>query len=793
MVRWKPMTTLLRTLLPAALLLLLQPLLAQAPTVITLGPETLRTDAKRFGINLSGQDFYDSGQMLRNLTFRNPGFEGETWQSILHCKRVTANTCTDENEYAVWPADFLKGARFEIISGSARGASGSVLASSTAASPYGVTLTLAGLKTPLHAGDFLIVRIDKPGTAEAGWWTDLSGGATLSTEFHDLSPNSPGKQALRIEASRANQNANISSFFDSLEGHSFVQLHGTYRLTFRAKPLSPARVVDIKIERLDTKHGLETFFRQPVALQPGWHDYTFDFPASETGSSIGTVGLTFSFHEASALLDDVALTPATHPVNNPTAFRDEVVQTLRDLHPGVLRYMDNGTDFGSSLDNMLAIPFARQRSGASTQEKLRDDIPIGLNEFLALCQAVGAEPWYSMPPGTSPDEARKLMEYLAGPPTTPYGAKRAALGQSTPWTQVFPTIHLELGNEEWNSRSFAGSSLADPTTYGQRAGEVFAAARSSPYFQAGRFDLILGAWAVNTWWTGQELAAAPNAQAAADSIAVAPYLFAEFNDDSSVEAVFGPMLAQPEQLDSRPSGEMAQQAETVRHAPRPTRLAVYEVNLGSMTGAASQRGIDLSVPSLGAGLAAADHMLLMLRDLGISTQAFFCLPEYVNDFASTKGPPKKMPLWAAVVDMGGETNLRRPQFLTLQMANEAILPNLIATHITGPNPTWNQPESRNDKIRLDNAHELQTFAFADGPRRSLILFNLSRTSALPVAFAGPNAPTGEVHQTLLTASNITDSNEQRDLVHPRTANIPHFNPAQTLPPHSMTVLTWTAR
>ena len=73
-------------------------------TTITIGPEVRHTGAKRLGINLGGQSFYDSGQMLRNLTFRNPGFEGETWQSILHCKSVSLNTCTDENQYAVWPA-----------------------------------------------------------------------------------------------------------------------------------------------------------------------------------------------------------------------------------------------------------------------------------------------------------------------------------------------------------------------------------------------------------------------------------------------------------------------------------------------------------------------------------------------------------------------------------------------------------------------------------------------------------------------------------------------------------------
>ncbi len=765
-----------------------------AQTIITIGPETIHTGVKRLGINLSGQTFYDSGQMLRNLVFRNPGFEGETWQSILHCKRATANTCTDDNEYAVWPAGFLNGAHVEIISGAAKGQTATVASSSSASRPYGITVTLAASQVSLHAGDFLVVHMDKPGRADAGWWIDATGGASVSTELHDLAPDTPGKQALRIEAAKPYQNASVNSYFDSFAGRSFVQLHGLYRLTFRAKPTSTNRQVTVHLERLDTKHGMESFFSKTLTLDPGWHNYTFDFPTSESGTSVGTVGLSFIFHESSALLDDVSLAPATHSAQNPTAFRDEVVQTLRDLHPGVLRYMDNGTDFGSSLDNMLAPPFARLRAGSSTQEKLREDIPIGLHEFLVLCQAIGAEPWYSMPPGTSPSEAAKLIEYLSSPVGTPYGARRAALGQSAPWSQVFPVIHLELGNEEWNARSFAGSSIADPTAYGKRAGELFAAARSSPYFQPQRFDLIAGAWAVNTWWTQQELAAAPNQQSAPDTLALAPYLFDEFNDDSSVEAVFGPMLAQPEQIDSRPGGEMVQQSDAIRHAPHPTQLAIYEVNLGSLSGSVSQSALNLTLPSLGAGLAVADHMLLMLRDLGVATQAFFALPEYVNDFASTSGPAKKMPLWGSVVDMGGATNLRRPQFLTLQMANQAILPQMIATHISGQNPTWTQAESRNDKIRLEAAHLLQTFAFADGPRRSLILFNLSRTDPLPVTYSGPNSPVGIVHETSLTSANITDSNESQPLVTPHAATIPHFSSTASyrLPPHSMTVLTWIA-
>ena len=283
-----------------------------------------------------------------------------------------------------------------------------------------------------------------------------------------------------------------------------------------------------------------------MALTPAWRDYSFAIKGGEDGTAVGTIGLTFGFDGGSALLDDVALTEAAGPQNH-TAFRDAVVSALMDLRPGVLRYMDSGTDFGSTFDNMIATPFARRRAGASTQATLAEDVPLGLDEFLKLAQTVGAEPWYAMPAGSTPAEASAMIEYLAGSSTTPYGSLRAALGQAAPWTTVFPKIHLELGNEVWNTGSFAGSTMADPKAYAQRANAVFGAMRAAPAFQTASFDLILGGWASVPWWTEAELSAGSQH----DAIAVAPYLFTELNDAFGEEGVFGTDAdTSPSRLDS---------------------------------------------------------------------------------------------------------------------------------------------------------------------------------------------------------------------------------------------------
>ena len=50
-------------------------------------------------------------------------------------------------------------------------------------------------------------------------------------------------------------------------------------------------------------------------------------------------------------------------------------------------------------------------------------------------------------------------------------------------------------------------------------------------------------------------------------------------------------------IDSRPTGSMAQQLAAAGKAH--ANLAVYEVNLGTMSGTATQAALDRTVPSLG--------------------------------------------------------------------------------------------------------------------------------------------------------------------------------------------------
>jgi hypothetical protein len=754
-------------------------------TNIDVGSTVIQTGMKRLGMNIGSQTNYDSGQMLRNLTFGNSGFEAEMWQSILHCVVVTPTSCTDANAYAVWPANFLQGATFQFIYGGANGETGTISSSTAAVSSanLGVTINFPQLATPPLPGDFVIVKMSVPGNGQAGWSTTTSGGATIGSETTDISPNSPGQQALTIAASGSGQTATVISYFDSLAGRSFVQLNGTYQIAFRAKGLGGTNQVTVTAMRTAST-GNEIFFNQVIPLSSSWQDYSYSFTANETGNSIGTASLRFTISGANILLDDASLTEAAAPTN-PTPFRNAVVSTLQALQPGVLRYND-GANMGSSIDNVLAQPNGRLRAGASEQSSEQDAIELGLHEFLQLCQTVGSEPYYDLPPSMSTQEMTNLMQYLGGDSTTPYGALRAARGQLAPWTSVFPVIHLELGNEEWNS-IFAGWSMQDPVAYGKRVATIFGAAKQSPYYNPSGFDLVMGSWAVVPYYTGQETANSANY----DSISVAPYLFNSLNDYSSAEAVFGPMFAQPESVDSVASGYMYQQAQAA--AAANTKVNIYEVQLSTLTGTAPQNIVNAVVPTISAGLTVAEHMMLMMRDLGIKTQNVWALPEYENAFANTYGGTETSPLFGAVVDMGGQSNLQRPVYLAEQLANSAILPTMLATTLSGANPVWTQALSANDSIQLNVAHEIQSFAFTDGAHnRSVVVFNLDRTNQQTLTFTGANAPTGTVTVSQLTSGNLTDSNEAGAVVSTASAVLTDFVPyaRYTLQPFSMTVFSW---
>src|ERR1700676_3272552 len=88
----------------------------QTATNIQVTNSVIQPSVTRLGVNLGDQSYWDSGQILKNLVWRNPGFEGLRFRSILKCTSPTANTCMDDNQYSGQPTGFWKGGTYLILS-----------------------------------------------------------------------------------------------------------------------------------------------------------------------------------------------------------------------------------------------------------------------------------------------------------------------------------------------------------------------------------------------------------------------------------------------------------------------------------------------------------------------------------------------------------------------------------------------------------------------------------------------------------------------------------------------------
>ncbi len=735
-------------------------------TVLTVTNHVLLPRVTRLGINLGDQDFYDSGQMTRNLLYRNPGFEGMIYRSIFHCQTAGESRCVDTRPGIHFPDEFWAGASYRVIEGAAAGRFGSVIAA--VAEDGGYALHLDFRKKPIGTGDWVAVEKRFPGDPAAGWWPVLKAGAQLAAERTDLPLGTQGQQALRMEAPRPGQLAEVDSYFDTTPGVRFIRLHGTYRLSFRAKGLRGGTVLHVHVGR--NVPGLPRYLVHDVRLRPVWSNYSEDFTANEVNLPPASVEAGFAIRGGAALLDDVSLERIDGDPSNHTAFRDAVVDTLRQLHPGVLRMMASSAGIGSTIDNLLAPPLARQRSGYRVSFQSVDDVPVGIPEFLELCREVGAEPWIVIPTAMTPEGTQKLAEYLAGDPTSEGGALRASEGQTQPWTQVFSTIHIELGNEPWNP-IFAGESMEDPAAYGRRANDVFRSFRAAAGSAARRFDLVVGTNARDPWRNRTLLAAAPSA----NTLAIAPYLMMSLTQWGNGDQLYGPLLAQPEQM-SR-SGYVAQSAASAGGR----QMAVYEVNLHTTGGDPPQDVLDRFASSDAAGVAVAGHMLRMMRDHAVRDEMLFSLPQY--EFQRNDG--KTVRLWGSVVIMG-ERN--RPQLLAEMLANRAIGGDLVQVEVSGENPTRDQPEG-NDGVHLNGMHEIDAYAFHNGARHGLIVFNYSLHRAHRIDVRGGGlTSSSSLHLAQLLSSGPGDTNEQTQQV--RIVQHDGQKPELTLPPCSMTVLQW---
>ena len=439
-----------------------------------------QSTVNRLGVTLGGEAWVDGGPLRKNLILNNPGFEAADYRAILRCGAVTADGCRVADAATAEPDGFWNGAHYQIMSGGAGGATGTVVSYTSGG---GGSVLALDKSLSLSAGDYFSVEVVQPVSGVAGWSSSANAGGAITAETTDLSSETPGKQALLLSALVRGGSVRLSQELETRPGLSKLLLNGAYEVSFRAKGVGGNNQLKVNVGR--EASGNAPYLNRPVALTDSWAQYTLSFSAAETGTQSSPLQLSFAAAGANIELDDVSLRQSNSNSANTTEFRDEVVNALQDLHPGTIRMVSGSSD----VLTQLASPFARYGQGLSSDVTSAPGTAYGIQEFLELCATVGADPWITVPTSTTPKEMTDLVLYLTGDGSDTWSALRIARGQAEPWTSVFGKVHIELENSTGISGS-ASEPMAS-SAYASWSNAVFGAARRSTGYSSDKFDMIL--------------------------------------------------------------------------------------------------------------------------------------------------------------------------------------------------------------------------------------------------------------------------------------------------------------
>jgi alpha-N-arabinofuranosidase len=133
------------------------------------------------------------------------------------------------------------------------------------------------------------------------------------------------------------------------------------------------------------------------------------------------------------------------PEDNIDGWRRDVVEAMKELAPPIVRWGGSTVDPGHYRwseavgDRDLRTSFVNRVWGR------RDTNDVGVEEFVRLCRAVGAEPLICVSLGDGVENARRMVEYLNGPAASEWGQKRAANGRAEPYGVKYWQVGNEIG------------------------------------------------------------------------------------------------------------------------------------------------------------------------------------------------------------------------------------------------------------------------------------------------------------------------------------------------------------
>jgi hypothetical protein len=757
---------------------------AADPVTVKITDEVIRNEVVRLGINTGGDNYWD-GAITRIRAADN--FEGVMYRMISWGPELR------EDGLAVWFSppksawEAMEGkVKFTLLGPPNKGVSGTIEEITTTRIRDGRTITFLKFDRKVkpskgHKNGILLEYEDfdqgsiRQSSNKAFWNTPGN-----AAHVGDVPPGSFGKASLWLRPAKGEDHAHYAyvPMWPSQAPQS-----GTWRVQLWAKRKAGA-------PKFSVSSGIGP--TAMVDLTDDWKKYDLKLQV-QTDDPKQHVVIRLNADGGQVLVDDVLIWKQEDH-RNPTPFRDPFVDVIQRLRPGTLRILQMG---GSDLANNLKPPLSQMKWSRNFGDLVAGSrngaryYKFNLHDYYALCKYVGADPWYCLPGTIHPSEMKLLMEYLGGPAQTQGGKLRVSQGQDKPWTQVFDKIYIEFGNEAWNPGGYATGSFNGPDHWN----DLIAAGRESPHCRPN-IVWVAGSQAGSPGVTAGVLRDVPNA----DSYAIAPYMMnqtrksqiSHFKTDADLfRWAFGYAIRRVVE----PTGKVYAHHELTSAAGKD--LSIYEHNFHLTLPKPEKGGVSYEKrnelqTSLGAGLAVINDALLMLREHGIQPQCQFNLSQ--RSYYETR-------LWGFVpgIDIGDQRY--RPHYLCDQLANEVMSGSMLATRHGPGEPTFSArgyfEDDRRKKQTYQDIPTLWSYAFSDGKRRALILFNLDvqESHEVKLALDGPAAGAAvlkRVEGPSISADNEPEHAPQVKIVE---QNVPGFGSGTVLglPAHSMTVLQWTRK
>ena len=473
-----------------------------------------------------------------------------------------------------------------------------------------------------------------------------------------------------------------------------------------------------------------------------WEEYTIEFVgAPPVGNAEAfTIG---SGEAGTIYIDNVTIIEKDGPP--PYGFYPQIVDTLKRFEPSTLRLwvLQENRGFGKCLDDALGNP-------SDSNLKFREvygavpTAPMGLHQQLILCQQTGADPWIITSTMFSAQEQKNLIEYLAGPADSPYGKKRAKLGRSAPWTDLFEHIKLEMGNETWNGMFAPQGFSGKPEVYGAYCEYMFQQMKSSPYFDDDKFQLVINGWITqpenNRWaWGARALRSAPSAEAidAAyytggwDSVGL---MKAESEDESwmNILSFSRRMLLPRAEQFKRTADEIAKGQDR----PGEVEVLVYEAGPGyTLPGPGKfNRAEQEEGKSLAQAINSLDIFMMNLRN-GFGDQSFFMFKNG-HYWSSHNREWGEHIAWKA---LGMRNALLKGDLITAE-SKEMVTLDIPKTEADVVNQSNSADRSVKSFPPLPDLPLIDCYAFKDGKRYSYMFISRRLDGETPVVLNLPYDP-----------------------------------------------------